>query len=448
VTRLRLRIAVVVSVLAAVFAQASAFAQAGVLGPSDPFVSAPGAGEPFLLNQAGGNGVGLPGGGSGAVGGTDGLNPMRMIGDAAALLPGLTGGSVDGSASGSWPAGLAHGPPLPGGGGSGGAGSGAPGPRSAGSGSVSVEEREGFSVALNVMILLTALSLVPSIMLMTTCFVRLLVVLALLRQAIGTQSVPPAQVITGLALILTMMVMAPTVDRVWTEAIEPWQAGEIAGYDELWDRASQPLRDYMFDQIEATGNWSSVYMLLNYQGVDTSDPGSLTRGDVGTATLVPAYMLSELKVAFLLGFRVFLPFLVIDMVIASILISMSMMMLPPILISVPFKLLLFVLADGWQLVVGSLLESFVQDGFSSRLSTDPAAAALPVLLVLAWPAGRSARRGRGRRDCGGRGSLPDGRGSLGILTQAGRLCHGSAGPLPDGRGSLDRGSLLGVNRRA
>jgi flagellar biosynthesis protein FliQ len=118
----------------------------------------------------------------------------------------------------------------------------------------------------------------------------------------------------------------------------------------------------MFDQIEATGNWSSVYMLLEYRGVDTSVPGELTRADVDMTVLVPAYMLSELKVGFLMGFRVYLPFLVIDMVIASILISMSMMMLPPVLISLPFKLLLFVLVDGWTLVVGSLLESFVQDG--------------------------------------------------------------------------------------
>ena len=388
------RVSLIIAAVVAVCAHGVAYAQPGVLGPSDPFVLAPDAAEPFLLDQPGSRGGALSGNGA------DGLNPMRLIGDAAALLPGLTGGA--GGAD--LPGGASYGPPLPGGAGSvargsGGGGSGA----GSGSGSVSGEEREGFSVALNIMILLTALSLVPSIMLMTTCFVRLLVVLALLRQAIGTQSVPPAQVMTGLALILTMMVMAPTIDRVWAEAIEPWQAGEIADYDELWDRASQPLRDYMFDQIEATGNWSSVYMLLNYQGVDTSDPGSLTRGDVGTATLVPAYMLSELKVAFLLGFRVFLPFLVIDMVIASILISMSMMMLPPILISVPFKLLLFVLADGWQLVVGSLLESFVQDGHASRLSADPAAAAaaLPVLLVLAWPVGRF----RG-------GPLPDGRGSL------------------------------------
>jgi flagellar biosynthetic protein FliP len=124
----------------------------------------------------------------------------------------------------------------------------------------------------------------------------------------------------------------------------------------------------MFDQIEATGTWSSLYMILNYKGVDTSEPESLTRADVDTLTLASAFMLSELKTAFVMGFRIYLPFLVIDIVIASLLISMSMMMLPPVLISLPFKILLFVLVDGWQLVVGGLLQSFAQAGDLARLS--------------------------------------------------------------------------------
>ncbi|MFG0327912.1 MAG: flagellar type III secretion system pore protein FliP [Phycisphaerales bacterium JB037] len=218
----------------------------------------------------------------------------------------------------------------------------------------------GLSSALSIMMVLTVITLVPSIMLMTTCFVRILVVLGLLKQAMGTQTLPPAQVTTGLALFMTLLVMSPTIDRIWSEAIEPHQRGEVESYDELWDRAKQPVRDFMFDQIEATGNWSSVYMVLNYRGIDTSEPQSLTRADVDMVTLVPAFMLSELKVAFVMGFKVYLPFLVIDMVIASLLISMSMMMLPPVLISLPFKLLLFVLVDGWTLVVGSLMTSFVQ----------------------------------------------------------------------------------------
>lgn len=290
------------------------------------------------------------------VGGIDRPNPLSVLGDAASLF---TSGSTDIAGGGAGNLG-----PVLGGGGS-------------------DPEREGFSVALSIMILLTAITLVPSIMIMTTCFVRILIVLALLRQAIGTQAIPPAQVVTGLALFLTAMVMAPTVERVWDEAITPYSQGELASYDELWDSAKQPLRDYMFDQIEATGNWSSVYMLLEYRGVDTSVPGELTRSDVDMTVLVPAYMLGELKVGFLMGFRVYLPFLVIDMVIASILISMSMMMLPPVLISLPFKLLLFVLVDGWALVVGSLMETFVQDGMSPRDSSQVAAQAaiLPLLLI-------------------------------------------------------------------
>lgn len=241
-------------------------------------------------------------------------------------------------------------------------------------------EKPGLSVAVNVMLLLTVITLVPSIMLMTTCFVRILVVLALLRQAMGTQSLPPPQVVTGLALFMTLLVMSPTIDRIWHEAVVPYQNGQIRDYDALWAASRQPMRDYMFDQIEATGNWSSVYTILNYRGVDTSNPAELTRADVDMVSLIPAYMLSELKVAFLLGFRVYLPFLVIDMVIASLLISMSMMMLPPVLISLPFKLLLFVLVDGWSLVVGSLLETFVQEGASGRMSAEPAAM-LPFLLI-------------------------------------------------------------------
>lgn len=261
------------------------------------------------------------------------MNPMAILSDAGMMLPGQTAADP-----------IENGP----------------------------SDGGGLSAAINVMILLSVITLVPSIILMTTSFVRILVVLGLLRQAMGTQSLPPPQVITGLALFMTMLVMAPTFDRVYDEALDPYQRGEIRDYDTLWANAKQPLRDFMFDQIEATGNWSSLYMVLNYRGVDTSDPGSLTRGDVDMIALVPAYMLSELKTAFLMGFRVYLPFLVIDMVIASMLISMSMMMLPPVLISLPFKLLLFVLVDGWQLVVGGLLMSFARDGVSPRLSSETA----------------------------------------------------------------------------
>jgi len=218
----------------------------------------------------------------------------------------------------------------------------------------------GLSSALNILLLVTVLTLVPSIMVMCTCFVRFIIVLGLLKQAMGTQTMPPAQVTTGLALFMTILVMAPTAERMHDEAIAPYQRGEITNQLEMWDRAQQPLRDFMFAQIDAADNWSSLFMLMNYRGIDTSDPASMTRADVDLLTLIPGYMLSEIKVAFLMGFRVYMPFLIIDMVIASLLISMSMMMLPPVLISLPFKLLLFVLVDGWQLVVGSLMTSVAQ----------------------------------------------------------------------------------------
>lgn len=271
----------------------------------------------------------------------------------------------------------------------------------------------GLSAAINIMLLLTVITLVPSIMLATTCFVRIMIVLGLLRQAIGTQTLPPGQVITALALFMTLMVMSPTLERIWEEAVVPYQNGEIRDYDTLWVQARQPMRDFMFDQIEATGNWSSLYMVLNYRGeIDISDPASLTRADVDTASLIPAFMLSELKTAFLMGFRVYLPFLVIDMVIASLLISMSMMMLPPVLISLPFKLMLFVLVDGWTLIVGSLLDSFVVEGTSARASAVTAGAALCLVWKvrreekhdpLSTPPTRTPRRGprclwRRRRD--------------------------------------------------
>ena len=220
-------------------------------------------------------------------------------------------------------------------------------------------ESSGLSSSISILVVLTVVSLAPSLMLMTTCFVRMIIVLGLVRQALGTQTLPPPQVILGLTLFMTLLVMAPTFDRIHREAVIPYHNGQIRDYDALWDRAKQPVRDFMFDQIQATGNWSSVYMILNYRGIDTSEPSRLSTDDVDMVSLIPAFMLSELKTGFLIGFKVYLPFLVIDMVISALLISMGMMMLPPVLISLPFKLLLFVLVDGWQLVVGSLMQSFV-----------------------------------------------------------------------------------------
>ncbi|MDX2130569.1 MAG: flagellar type III secretion system pore protein FliP [Planctomycetota bacterium] len=247
-----------------------------------------------------------------------------------------------------------------------------PGARASGSNSPSGEGRSGLSTAVNILVVLTVVTLAPSIVLMCTCFLRILVVLGLLKQAMGAASVPPPQVLTALALFMTLLVMSPTIDRVNTEAIAPYRAGEIGSYDELWEKARQPVRDFMFDQIDASGNWSSLYMVMESRGLDVSKPETLTRADVETTVLVPAYVLSELKVAFLMGFKVYLPFLVIDMVISTMLISMSMMMLPPVLISLPFKLLLFVLVDGWTLVTGGLMRSFVTSQPGTHALLDPA----------------------------------------------------------------------------
>lgn len=223
---------------------------------------------------------------------------------------------------------------------------------------------QGLSGPLSILILLTVLSIAPALLVLTTSFTRIVIVLSLLRQAIGTQSLPPSQVIVGLSMFMTFLIMAPTFERINREVIVPMQNNEV---DQLtaWSRARLPLRDFMFNQIDYADNWDDVYMILNYRGVDTSQPDQLTRADVDMLTLIPAYILGELKIAFLMGFRLYLPFLIIDMVVSSVLISMGMLMLPPVLISLPFKLLLFVLVDGWQLVAGSLLNSFAVPGVTT-----------------------------------------------------------------------------------
>lgn len=217
-----------------------------------------------------------------------------------------------------------------------------------------------FSGGVDVLLLLTVLSIAPAMLVMCTCFTRIVVVLGLLRQGIGAQALPPGQVMAGLALLLTVAVMAPTLERSWNAGIRPYMDGQISSPEEAWVQARQPLRDFMFAQIDASGNWSTVYMLMEHRGTDVSDTSMLTRADVDMATLVPAFVLSELKTAFLIGFRILLPFVVIDLVVAAVLVSLGMFMVPPPLVSLPFKLLLFVMADGWQLVVGSLLAGIAQ----------------------------------------------------------------------------------------
>lgn len=213
---------------------------------------------------------------------------------------------------------------------------------------------EGLTSTVKIMLLLTVISLAPAVLIMTTSFVRIIVVLGLLRQALGTQQLPPSQVITSLALFLTLLVMAPVWKQVYDEAVVPYSQRELS-LEEAWTAGVGPIRQFMSMQIERTGNRDDVWLFIDYLP-ETSTPENYD--DVPLTALLPAFMLSELKTAFLIGFRIYLPFLILDMVIASVMISMGMLMLPPVLISLPFKLLLFVLVDGWNLIVGMLLESF------------------------------------------------------------------------------------------
>jgi flagellar biosynthetic protein FliP len=213
---------------------------------------------------------------------------------------------------------------------------------------------QGLSSTIQVMLLLTVLSLAPAVLLMTTCFVRIIVVLGILRQAIGTQQLPPSQVITALALFMTLLIMTPVWKQTYDDAIVPYTNREI-GLEEAWARGVSPIRRFMVLQIERTDNTDDVYLFLSYL---PDQPAPERYEDVPMQALLPAFMLSELKTAFLIGFQIYLPFLILDLVIASVMVSMGMLMLPPVLISMPFKLLLFVLLDGWHLVVGMLMESF------------------------------------------------------------------------------------------
>ena len=213
---------------------------------------------------------------------------------------------------------------------------------------------QGLTSTIQVMLLLTVLSMAPAILLMTTCFVRVVVVLGLLRQALGTQQLPPSQVITSIAMFVTLLVMTPVWKEVYDTSIKPYSNREI-GLEQAWDQGIKPVRRFMSQQIERTGNSDDIWLFMEHL---PDAPTPQTYDDVPLAALLPAFMLSELKTAFLIGFQIYLPFLVLDMVISSVLIAMGMLMLPPVLVSLPFKLLLFVLVDGWHLIVGMLLESF------------------------------------------------------------------------------------------
>ncbi len=227
---------------------------------------------------------------------------------------------------------------------------------------------QGLASTLQIMLLLTVVSLAPAILLMTTSFVRIIVVLGLLRQALGTQQLPPSQVITSIALFVTLLLMSPVWKQSYDQGIRPYTNNEIS-LEEAFTRSVAPIRRFMADQIQLTKNDDDVYLFLKYlpEEIDpqTGKPPVYVYYDakpgereVSLLALLPAYMLSELKTAFLIGFQIYLPFVLLDIVVASVTISMGMLMLPPVLVSLPFKLLLFVLVDGWHLVVGMLLQSF------------------------------------------------------------------------------------------
>jgi flagellar biosynthesis protein FliP len=208
---------------------------------------------------------------------------------------------------------------------------------------------QDYTLSLQTLILLTSLTFLPAALLMMTGFTRIIIVLSLLRQAIGTQSAPPNQVMIGLALFLTMFVMTPVIDKIYLEAYQPLSDNTITMQEAL-DKGVVPLKDFMLKQTRETDLMLFANM-AQLKAIQTPD-------QIPLRVLVPAYITSELKTAFQIGFAIFIPFLIIDMVVASVLMAMGMMMVSPAIVSLPFKLMLFVLVDGWQLMMGSLVQSF------------------------------------------------------------------------------------------
>jgi len=202
---------------------------------------------------------------------------------------------------------------------------------------------------IKILLLLTVLTLAPAILIMMTGFTRIIIVLSFLRQALGTAQMPPNQLLVGLALFLTFFIMRPAFEEINNKALRPYLAGTIS-QERALEEALSPLRKFMFNQTRE----SDLALFVKLSGAEKPK----TLADVSTAVLVPAFVVSELKTAFQIGFIIYLPFLVIDMVISSVLMAMGMMMLPPVVISLPFKIMLFVLVDGWTLLIGSMVKSF------------------------------------------------------------------------------------------
>lgn len=214
-------------------------------------------------------------------------------------------------------------------------------------------ENGSLSTPVRMLLVLTVLSLAPSILIMMTSFTRIIIVLHFVRTAIGTQTAPPNQILIGLALFLTLFIMWPTFQQINTDAIQPLDRGEIT-QTEFLEKAEAPIREFMIK--DAKIQIRDINLFTEISGETYEDNTELS--DVPFTTLVPAFILSELRKAFIMGFLIYIPFIVIDMVVSSVLMSMGMMMLPPTTISLPFKILLFILADGWNLVIGSLVQTF------------------------------------------------------------------------------------------
>lgn len=208
---------------------------------------------------------------------------------------------------------------------------------------------QNYTLSLQTLLLLTSLSFLPAALLMMTSFTRIIIVLSLLRSALGTQSSPPNQVLVGLALFLTLFIMGPTFDKIYVEAYQPLSENRIQMQEAL-DKGAVPLRAFMMKQTRET----DLALFIKMSG----SAAPKTAADVPMRVLIPAYITSELKTAFQIGFAVFIPFLIIDMVVASILMAMGMMMVSPAIVALPFKIILFVLVDGWNLLLGSLAQSF------------------------------------------------------------------------------------------
>ena len=249
------------------------------------------------------------------------VNPAALLGAATALLV-LAAPSIANAQAGGLAAFTST--PLPGGG-------------------------QSYSLPVQTLLLLSALTFLPAVLLMMTGFTRIVIVLSLLRQALGTQSSPPNQVIIGLSMFLTLFVMSPVIDKIHQDAYLPYTTNRIS-FNEALARAEIPLKAFMLKQTREPD--LALFMKMANQ------PAAQTPADLPLKVVVPAFVTSELKTAFQIGFMIFIPFLIIDMVVASVLMSMGMMMLSPVLISLPFKLMLFVLADGWNLLIGSLVASF------------------------------------------------------------------------------------------